>query len=283
MNEPNLREAIDACRPNHDDLRLSELGGLAETLQRDPQWREVFDRSRRFDALLGEAFQDVPVPEGLEARLLATAAGVPGSDLQRAIESPALSAVVPERSPATRVPRGRWKLAVAVLVTVAAGLACAVFFSGPRHRLPQPDNHFAEEVLLWTDEIQEAEWNGDVSADALRAYPLDRAIRALPRRWCWLTTRYDARTLAYDVAPPGREFAYVFCMRARRPSAELPTAPPATPFSTTGGVAIGAWQSPELVYVLAVQGGQRRYQSFLNTGLLIGLGGGPATGGPARS
>jgi hypothetical protein len=273
MNEQEIREALDACRPNGDDLSLPELAALAETLQQDPRWRAVYERSQSCDNAIRQAFHEVPVPAGLGERLLAAvsqAALASASQAATPEHQEARAAATVELPGATSwrgALRRNWKTHAAALATVAVALTLAVVFHGSRDRLPELSDDFSREVIGWTEEVQQGTWREDLPAATC---PLDPAIRAKPRRWCQMATAYDPHTLVYDLTPPGRDFAFAFCIPTRgRPSA-LPTMPPANPFSTTGGVSLGAWQSQGMVYVLTVQGGQNRYQGFINARVLIG-------------
>lgn len=274
MNEQELREAIDACRPNGEDLRLPEMSALAEVLAHDPRWQAVFARTQRCDAAIGQAFEDVPIPAGLCERLLAAVAPpVPAAPLPMAAVAQTPTSVRAKRSGPASVQRSRsrtWRMRVAVLATVAAALALFLVLRGAPGRLPELNDDFSREVIGWTQQVQQGAWNEDLAV--AKNFPLDQAIRAVPRRWQLLATGYDDRTLVYDLTPPGRDFAFAFCLPVRGRTCTLPSLPPAMPFSTTGGIAIGAWQTQDMVYVLAVQGGQNRYQTFMNSGILIGLG-----------
>jgi hypothetical protein len=275
MNEQELREAIEACRPNGDDLRLPEMSALAEALAHDPRWQAVFARTQRCDAAIGQAFGDVPIPAGLCERLLASVAQpVPAEPTEVAAVSKVPTVVLTDRPGPASARRSlfrSWRIRAIALATVAAALTLFLVFRGTPGRLPELNDDFSREVIGWTEQVQQGDWSEKLAA----AHPLDPAIRAVPRRWTQLATGYDRRTLVYDLTPPGRDFAFAFCIPVRGRPCVLPSLPPAMPFSTTGGVAMGAWQAQDMVYVLAVQGGQNRYQTFMNSGILIGLGRGP--------
>lgn len=273
MNEQEIREAVDACRPNGDDLHQPELSAVAELVARDPHWQEILRRTQQWDAVVGRAFQDVSVPEGLCERLLAavTSSGSPTAIALEDGLTPEPAGKVEVAAPAIpagRTAHRRWRTVAAALTVIAAGLGGALLLRGLHGRLPEPNDDFSREVLGWTELVQGAEWRQDLASAGCE---LDSAIRATPHRWFQLNTRYDAATVVYDLTPPGRELAFAFCIPARgRHSRVLPIAPPAVPFSTTGGVAIGVWQNADVVYVLAVQGSQNRYQGFINSQMLIG-------------
>jgi hypothetical protein len=266
MNEHDLREALDACRPDGDELRQPDMAPLAEILATDPHWQAVQQRSQRWDTALGRAFRDVPVPSDLAARLqAATAAAEPALSTPAAGEiSPAASRAESATAPAGWLRQRRiWAGAAVALAAAAAWL---VWLGTQPAPLPQLTDDFAREVIGWTDQVPGSTWNQDLAA---AAYPLDRAILAATGGWTSLATPYHRQTLVYDLTPPGRGFAYAFCIPKRGRASDLPSVP--TPFSDTGGIAIGAWQSQDVVYVLAVRGSRSRYQSFINSRLLIGF------------
>ena len=71
IQDPRIREAMEACRPGSDDLEDPALVFLAEQLAADPKLGHVFERLQRLDGTVAEAFGDVPVPDGLADRITA--------------------------------------------------------------------------------------------------------------------------------------------------------------------------------------------------------------------
>ena len=63
-NPHDFHVAMDVCRPGSDDLSQAELAEFAAALESDDALREQYRRLQTFDAAVGQAFQDVPVPEG---------------------------------------------------------------------------------------------------------------------------------------------------------------------------------------------------------------------------
>jgi hypothetical protein len=47
--------------------------------------------------------------------------------------------------------------------------------------------------------------------------------------------------------------------------------PPLNAFSATGGLTLGVWRRGDMVYVLVVRGGQRRYRELIEASPLIGV------------
>ena len=265
MNNREMIEAMEACRPGSDDLRNSEFDDLQTAVQRDAALRRRYEQTQAWDRVMGQALEDVPVPAGMCDRLL--------NALEGAQPMAGLSPVRPPSgvSGGARAPvrRRRWGIAVAGLA-VAAALLIAWFIQQPTRPTPQPTPEFASEVIQWSDAVADTQWRTDFGAEELRGYPLDDAIRGVPRQWARLSTRYHPRTIVYDVTPPRGQRAYVFCFPAARSRTSLPPTPPLTPFSTTGGVAVGTWQRNHHVYVLAAHGGEHRYRALIQSTIVLG-------------
>lgn len=291
MSERRHFEAIDACRPNSDDLRQPEMADLAEALQVDPRLGSNYQRSQEFDAIVVRMMPDLPVPDGLEERLLlalttsqdadreSREAGEWFDDNCRAKGQAVQPRAAREHVPATardgvgRRPRGRrwaWTLAAASLV--AAGAVAAVLVLAPSFTAiePRADEQLPREILAWVDAVVREGWNTDFEADRVRRRPLDLAVRATPRRWCSIRTRYDPQTAVYDVSSRDADFALAFCMDAPVRTSLLPEIPPWNPQPATGGLTVGVWRRGNLVYVLACRGGTRRYRELIEGTSLIG-------------
>ena len=270
MNDREMKKAIDACRPEAEDVRLPEMSELAEALEHDPRARRWFERSRQWDAAVGEAFRDVAVPEGLAARLLDAVQDAGGTssvgDGPEPLKSSNESVPFALESHCAR----RWsgRRVAAVLAGVAAVAACWLALVRIGGEDVISEETISGEVALWIGQLQRNGWRDDLGDPALRDYPLDRCVRQLPRRWSPVRTRYDAHAVAYDLAGPGRAMAVVFCIRNPNGRSSLASIPTRIP--STGGMVIGAWQRDGRVYVLAVRGDERRYRSLVEARLILG-------------
>ena len=276
MNDREIKEAIDACRPGADDAGLPEMAGLAGMLCDDERARQLYERTQRSDAAIGHAFRNTSVPEGLQDRLLEAVQRQAAEPTQEA-RSFVDGAINEEQSPseggvlsvASRgAIRRRYLVGVGVCVAVAVAAVCFLFGGFGNGDGPLP-TELPGEVEQWVREREQwTDWSENL-AQAAHPYPQKDLIRGVPIRWRVVRTRYDSRAILYDITPPtGQGFAYVICIRAR--TTALPPLPPRFPISQTGGIAIGAWQSGGMVYVLAVKGGQARYQNFVGSGFEIG-------------
>lgn len=280
MNDPDtqkaIKEAIDACRPGADDASLPEMSQLADSLRNDDRVRGWYDHTQQSDVAIGRAFRDVPIPEGLAARLAASVqkegeGSHEGSSSlvdEAAREQDDLNAAASVAVPASR--RKRWSGVAIVGISLAVVLLMCFFLFRPASRdivikdLPREVNEWIEEAPDWTD------WNADLAEAPVDDYPRDARFRASPRRWRVAGTRYDSRTIVYDISRPGDGFAYVFCIHTKGRAVPLPTVPPSNPRWTTGGVAIGAWQRNGMTYIVAVQGGKQRYREFVGPSMELG-------------
>jgi len=163
-------------------------------------------------------------------------------------------------------------LTMAGSLTAAAALAgfllLVPYFSVAE---PRPDDRLPGEILAWADAVVRQGWNEDLQTARGFRRPLDPAVRSTPQRWCSIKTAYDSQTIVYDVAPPGADMALVFCMQCRVRSSTLPDMPPWNAFSATGGLTLGVWRRGDMVYVLVVRGGPRRYRELIEASPLIGV------------
>ena len=279
MTDRKIQQAIDACRPGDDDLQLPEMEFLAEAVRSDPEVRRQYERSQQFDAAVSWAFRDVPVPADLGERLLTIVEASPDQSPAAPLEPPSPPSSARDArqdlKPQRRWPRGIRRRTWTVMAgSLAAAAALVGFLLVTQHfggTEPTADERLPGEIQAWTDAVVRQGWNDNLQAAELGGRPLDRAVRGMPRRWCQIATDYDARTMVYDLAPPGSDPAVVFCMQSKvRPSA-LPNSPPWNAFSATGGLTLGVWRRGNMVYVLVVQGGPRRYREFIDASPLIGF------------
>jgi hypothetical protein len=275
MTDPEIRQAIDACRPGSEDLSLPEMAPLADAIQQDKEVQRIYDRAQRYDAAVGRAFREAPVPAGLLERLLraAAAADEPISEQGQEGAEPTVSTA---DQAARGVDRGRrrrsrpWGLVAAAAAVVAASVLVVFLVNGGAPE-PVANVSLQRDVTAWAGQVVRRGWSDDLASPLLRTRPLDDAIAANPRRWCQVETRYDDQTLVYDLAGSDADFALVFCLRSPARDSVLPPMPPHKPYPPTGGVRLGVWRRGDLVYVLAVKGDEKRYRQFLDSSIMFGL------------
>jgi len=271
IQDPSILEAMEACRPASDDCADPALASLAAKMESDPALRDLYTRLQRVDSVVGDAFRDVPVPDGLAERIMQRLASARGGPVASAVEAAAEPAATEEPAAATagrreRVSR-RWLLAGAGVVStvLAASVLVAVFFPWP-----EPEPYTRSQV--WELAIEFSAGEADVVGELISVaqppgeYPFSRDVLPLPDiRWRRIEGFLGCQGVAYDMLGEGGTAATLYVVECSVP--DLPSLPPPLgPSLATGGRSVAAWQSGEsgeLLYVLVVHGGVRAYRSFL--------------------
>jgi hypothetical protein len=272
MMDKRIREGIEACRPDSDDVRSPEMVDVAAAIDRDLEARSFFDSVQGWDATISEAMESVPLPAGLSERLLARLradeplAGPVGSVIAGArLSEPTTS--VGDTSPDSAVlvassdrrwSRRKWIGAGACSAIAASMLISVGIF------LARPPAEAAIENLAedWSKQLSAdpTDWRSVQSAPAEFAVPA--TIVASPVSWQPIGKM--AKGVAYKLTHEKAGVAMLYVVRLARP--DLPSAPPNAPQSTTGGQAVGYWRSGKVIYVLVVPGDERNYRGFVRTG-----------------
>lgn len=253
----DLLVALDACRADHRDEELPEVS--AAIAAHPPR---LVERARRrlqqADRAIAAAMEQVPVPEGLGERILANLAHQP---------PPACAAESDEPGPTSARPRPwsmvrlrcvsrRKVLAVAVPGMVAVLVLTLVF--RPRHEpldAAQIDQ-FARDFYATDDHDA-----GLVHTAPPRQFPPDVRLAAPMQGWRRLAHGFfGVPTVAYELVTHRRARATLYVVDSR--SLTLTGIGPSPTPVATGGIAIGAWQSGDKLYVLVVQGSARQFESY---------------------
>jgi len=268
IHDERILEAIEACRPGSDDVADPALAYLAARLAVDPELEDLYDRLQRVDGLLAGCFRDVPVPEGLQQRVLdrlaspQSAESVPGRR-QSAVSEPrgGERRSVTADARRSRVSR-RWLLVAGGALTAAAVLLIAALTN-----IGQPEEYTEETALREAIEFFNSEdfQPGQLWSDASRSadYPLGRCVRPTPEtRWRRISGFLGQEGVAYDMPRPGGVQATLYVVK--RTIKGLPDEPAEIPGLQTGGCSVSAWQDGELLYVLVVKGGSETYLHYLD-------------------
>lgn len=267
LDEPldaRVLRALDACRPTGNERRQLPADA-AEALAADPRYETWLKQSTKFDAAVAAAFQQVPVPAGLEARL---AAALATEELADSTTGPVTLPVASHAVPRT-VSRRVWIAAagVALAGTLSGRLWSWVldrFFQSPPLALEQVRDQLLDFHKLTAHEgvlipSTEKHPHGPLISAAL-VPQIDPLWRALGER---TILGYDVD--AYELAPPDAARATYYKLRARRgaaPIAVAETSPPRHP-GTTGGYTCAVWIEHDHYVALVVEGDQTRYEKFL--------------------
>jgi hypothetical protein len=241
MDQERLQQLIDACRPGRNDLREPELAALADHLAHDADAAAAYERNQRFDAAVGAAFRDAPVPAGLEERLLAAVGATPSisTDLEQ-IDSP----VKGRRLRISR--RWFWGSAAAIAASIFVAVVVGHFRTVPE---VTPDELVAQtQVVLDDADFRRPEAWKPVSEDGLRRFPT-RYLKMGPDGWRRTDAGVDGRAIAYRI-PVRNKTAYLFVISPKGSPVGL-TGAPSGLSGATGGWKMAAWTAGGVIYVLA--------------------------------
>jgi hypothetical protein len=272
QNSAAIWQAIDACRPGSDDERCPELAPLADRLAADAELAQAFAGAQRFDMLVAETLDDVPLPAGFEQRLLAALVAAQTLPTARApMDEAAAVAAAPSSepnvapvphsvAPATvafaraRSPR-RWLVGVAA---VAAAVVAGAWLSWPRAELTAETLPIAAQQWFLEFDSTAAAWHNQ-SVPAGYTFPV-RDLGSRRPRWAAVNTADGYQLAAYDLSLP-TVTAYLFVLDGGPEG--LPTQPPTSPQRSTGAQSVAVWQAGGLTYALVVQGDAAAYRRFL--------------------
>ncbi len=248
-------EALEACRPGSNDVSVPELQ-LDALLASDARLRELFQRLQRADSRLGAAMGEVPVPAGLQERILARLAAEQG-DL--AAEQGDLAAATPRR-----IPR-RWWIAASGIASVAALLLAAFWIGFPGGHPRDEAGVLAAVLDQFHREVDFDPAGGRLVAEREppAPFPMSRAVARVPElRWRVVRGLLGRQAVAYDF--PGEESrrATLYVLPAG-PSEIARSRPPTNPMQSTGGLCASVWKEGDRLYVLVVRGDARAYRRLI--------------------
>jgi hypothetical protein len=243
----SLWEMMEACRAGSDDLADPALAELAAELARDPRLDDAFSRLQQLDAMVAEAFQDVPVPAGLSARIL-----------ERVRAKVGQVTVAPAISLRRRVRPWSWALGGAA----AAAILAAVLLHGSRPGDYTPSEIWENAVALFNSELP---GQGSLLTAESRpsSYPPSGAVQMMPQtHWRKISGFLGASGVAYDMTTAAGVRATLYVVKRSAPA--LGSTPPLRPAYSTANCSVAAWCESSLLYVLVVQGNSAAYESFLD-------------------
>jgi len=267
QNDRRLWEALEACRPQREDLSDPALAELAARLSVDSRWQEAFERMQDIDGRIEQSMPQVPTPEGLQDRLLARLAEAQQAQGSQSIATPRC------RAAANAEPLGdsgrsvcksrRWLFAAGAVLSTSAVLLVVAWLG--QHRAVPLTQALVQEAAIQFFLSESGDVMGHPLAEQAppAAYPFSREVVAVAQaRWRPVEGLLDRDGLAYDLNPGGRVRATLYVVRVRQDVAELGSTPPWPPFSTAG-CAMAAWQEGDLLYMLVVRGQTRTYRHLL--------------------
>ena len=252
-----LRQLMDACRANSDDLSLPEMADLAVALRDDAALRSEWESRQRSDRVIAGAMHDLSAPAGLAERILAAATPRDGERLAQAAGAAVAIEVEPNAdtspAPTTQVARGsrrRWlRYAFSTAALLLAAVAAWQFW--PRQPQVVSAAQLAGEAQEWFNvaAATKAGWQPP-STTAPLAFPAG-SITGKFYHWQSLRIPQEPTLVAFDLAGPrlpGRTYLFVAkTMRDYQVSSV-----PFTRLPATGGLTMGAWEQGGMIYVLVV-------------------------------
>jgi hypothetical protein len=246
----NYREQIDACRPGSADLSLPALAELAGAVEIDRAVADELTRSQCFDRSVSTAMHDVPLPAGLLERLEAKLAEADVTDAAGSTGDVAL--------PPARFSRRNLLLAVSALAAVLLVAVGAALW-------PQPGRSISNEQLVemasgWNRQVPQ--WNPLSPASlppARFAAPLE--VRKATG-WQRFTTKDGQTGVVYNLTTGLRPSARLYVINSRDKFA-LPTTPFRELKDASGGIAIGAWHTGGLLYIVVVDRNGQKLSDFV--------------------
>lgn len=263
MIERRILEALDACRPESDDLHAAdhpELTEAAALVDDDASVQEALARIQHFDQQIGRAMDDVDLPAGLAARMkarLAASSPAPDEADSANCEVPATVSV----SQPVETNRRRWLWATVSAVAASLAVAVGIWqFGIPRdvalsreqfRILSQEFHTLAQDSSAWQTDLTQAPAGLPFPQNALMA-----------RVKGFKTFAKDRHAVAYDVSYQNRR-ATVIVYSGTAPGLQL--VPPRNPSFNSQGVCIGLWQRNGLLFALVVEGSASNYRQFLQS------------------
>ncbi len=259
----DLRKLMECYRRESADSADPEMAALQRAVSEDPAVRGEFEAIQAWDAAIGRAMHEVPVPAGLADRLVA-ALQQGTQERDELGEEP----VAPAGSSHRSVGRGVWfRRAAAVVTSAAALLALTFFLSGLRDNLTAA--LVDQSAREWLDSLDPEAWQQTQPPSG--RWPRREQVQFPMVGWQEFQALGDSRAVAYlGSVPPAQSEAYLLVIRTRR-GRDLPESPPYDPNSTTGGLCVGVWKSDDGLCVLMVRGDQHTYRRLLNLQSIAGL------------
>lgn len=254
---------LEVHGPDCPDPHDPDTQSLAEAFGADAGLQEHYRAIEQADAAVAKAFADVPVPEGLQQRVLAR---LQAAGNQSASRKPDDAAANADRSAASdsirRARRRRW-----IALSAGAAVAATVLLAWvvvPRNGRTVAEQAVLEEALtLFLQEAAAPPVGILVSNEpSPHEFPYSRHLRAMdPTRWRLVERFLGQPAAAFDVEAPwtSRVTLYVVPYRGGGFRQE----PPPNPKLNTRNCSAAAWQEGALLYVLVVAGGPEHYRAML--------------------
>jgi hypothetical protein len=276
--DPRILEAMEACRPGSDDVADPAMEPLRQRLADSPEVASTYHRLQRLDHAVVGAFGDVPVPEGLQDRILARLGASVGqqSPPEGKREGEAEIASVPG-SLGRKAWGRRWLVAACAVGAAAALLLGVVLHYQHSDKLRKPDV-LSMAIEYSINRPREGGYPMTGVVQPPRELPFSQGLAAIfspgeaffgAMRWRAVQGFLNRDGVAYDLVGRRGVAATVYVTAASVDG--LTSDVPLRPMLSTGQSSASAWQEGDLLYVLVVDGGIQDYERF------FAVAGGPLT------
>jgi len=263
-DDPRILEALEACRPGSDDLSDPAMELLAARMAGSPELDGLYERLQRLDKVLADAYQDVPVPEGLADRILARLRESPmGETLGTPLEEAPID--VPQPAPRLRaggrLRRRTWMVGAGILGGVAAALLIAALVGIHPQQQPGWEEVCNAAIERFNQDLLAG--GGKLAPAAQPDYPLSGFLSTqdLQVRWRPIRDFFQYEGVAYDLIGPGGVTATLYVVDDDG-KISVEGAPPTDPYNS-GDRSSAAWRENGLLYVLVVAGQVKDYRRFI--------------------
>jgi hypothetical protein len=213
------------------------------------------------DAKIREVFCDVPVPAGLESRILAALADAPGSDEIASSDKP----MPADDQPKSGRLNQHWYLAASA-VFVAASLLLAVLLQW-NSTPPISESTVVQMAMAQFDFLEPGRPLTNNHQDEIKIF---RSCQELDlsgcKEICWqpVDKVLGKKGVLYTFLTPNNAQAQLYVLESPKKINSLPNIPPPrTPHGDTGGLLAATWQANGRLYILVLRGNKHSYRDLL--------------------
>lgn len=257
ISPEQIIEAIEVCRPGSNDAADPSLAFIAD----HADFVDLRCRIEQIDAKIKTAFADVPVPAGLESRILAALTDAPAADQTLSTDQTTPLDASPKTSRLYR----HWYLGVSA-VFVAASLLVAMLLQWNAAPLPTESSVIRLAMNDFDSPLTGSPLDQQWPA-AVKKFPPSLALNLAnckSIRWQKLDDFLDKNGVVYAFTTPQNAQARLYVLEAPAMLKNLPNSPQQdNPPGNTGGLLASAWQADGRLYILVVRGDKRAYRGLL--------------------
>lgn len=268
--DPDILEAIEVFRSGETEQEDLALQAVIEAARSDPNLAEHLRRVERWDRRCAEAMREVAVPADLAARIVEVL------ERKQAVPPPREPAVgdrtveigcgapAPRDALAPTTRRRSWRRIV-VAATIAAAATVVLMVLAPDGGWSGPDELCRTAISLFDIPMPAVNEGFLVSQVAPpEDYPYSSHLLSVPEmRWRSVDEFGRSHAVAYDLPLRGQRRATLYVLRGKAEG--LPATPPRQSQLQTRNLAVAAWQSGDLIYVLVADGGEGAYRALLES------------------